>query len=104
VTAEVTGLLPPVGDIDGFAEAIARLAEDRALLERMSAAARRMVEERFDARERTAEYQKLYARYAELYRPLADDAVLQYGSRLDRPWIPNSLVRLVRSTLRAVSQ
>ena len=104
MTAGVTGLLPEVGDVAGFADAIARLAADRPLLERMSAAGRRMVEEKFDARVRTREYQALYARYAELYRPLAPDAVLQYGSRLDHPWIPNPLVRLVRSTLRAKSR
>ena len=104
MTADVNGLLPEVGDINGFADAIARLANDHSLLERMSAAARRMVEERFDVRVRVRDYQALYARYAELYRPLAPDAVLQYGSRLDHPWIPNPLVRLVRSTLRAKSR
>ena len=85
VTAGVNGLLPEVGDVDGFADAIARLDGDRPLLERMSAAGRRVVEERFDVRDRMAEYQALYARYAELYRPLAADAALQYGSRLDQP-------------------
>jgi len=94
-----TGLMPEVGDVDGFAGAIARLAGDRPLLERFSAAARRTVQERFDVRERTKDYQALYARYSELYRPLPADA-LQYGSRLDQPWIPNSLVRVVRSALR----
>ena len=63
-----------------------------------------MIEERFDVRVRTHEYQLLYARYEELYRPLAPDAVLQYGSRLDHPWIPNPFVRLVRSALRAKSR
>ena len=101
VTAGASGLLPAVGDIEGFAAAIARLDADRPLLERMSAAARRTVEERFDVRDRVADYQALYARYAELYKPLAADATLHYGSRLDQPWIPNPFVRLVRSTLRA---
>ena len=104
VTAGVTGLLPEVGDIAGFAGAIARLDGDRSLLERLSAAGRRMVEERFDARDRAADYQALYARHADLYKPLASDAALQYGSRLDHPWIPNSFVRMVRSRLRAKSR
>ena len=101
VTADLNGLLPEVGDVNGFAAAIARLAGDRAMLERMSAAGRRMVEERFDVRVRTREYQALYARHAELYRPLPPEGALQYGSRLDQPWIPNPIVRLVRSTLRS---
>jgi glycosyltransferase involved in cell wall biosynthesis len=100
VAADVNGVLPPVGDVHGFAEAIAGLASDRARLERMSAAGRRVVEQRFDVRARARDYEALYARYAELYRPLAAGA-LQYGSRLDHPWIPNSLVRLVRSGLRS---
>ena len=104
VTAGVNGMLPEVGDVQGFVDAIARLDGDRPLLERMSAAGRRVVEERFDVRDRVADYQALYARYAELYKPLAADATLHYGSRLDQPWIPNPFVRLVRSTLRARSR
>jgi glycosyltransferase involved in cell wall biosynthesis len=104
VSPDMNGLLPDVGDVEGFAEAIARLDRDRPMLERMSAAARQLVEERFDVRERVAEYQALFARYPELYKPLAADAALQYGSRLDQPWIPNPLVRMVRSTLRSRSR
>jgi len=104
VVAGVTGLLPEVGDIDGFAGAVESLAADRSLVERFSAAGRRLVVERFDIRERVKDYQALYSRYAELYRPLRPDAVLQYGSRLDQPWIPNSFVRVVRSALRGRSR
>ena len=103
VTAEVTGLLPEVGDVGGFAGAIARLATDRELLERMGAKGRAFVRERFDVRQRVRDYQALYARYEELYRPPPPDA-LQYGSRLDQPWIPNVVVHLVRSLLRAKSR
>jgi glycosyltransferase involved in cell wall biosynthesis len=104
VTAGVTGLLPEVGDVAGFADAIARLDGDRSLLDRLSAAGRRTVEERFDIRNRVSDYQALYARYADLYTPLAADAVLHYGSRLDHPWIPNPFVRMVRTRLRAKSR
>lgn len=104
VTDGVTGLLPEVGDVEGFADAIARLASDRGWLERFSAAGRQLVTSRFDIRDRVRDYQALYARYAELYRPLPHDAALQYGSRLDHPWIPNSFVRVVRSALRARSR
>ncbi len=100
VTAGADGLLAEVGDVAGFAAAITRLDADRALLERLSAAGRRTVEQRFDVRDRVAEYQALYARYTELYTPLAADAKLQYGSRLDRSWIPNPFVRMLRSGLR----
>jgi glycosyltransferase involved in cell wall biosynthesis len=104
VTDGVSGVLPEAGDVAAFAVAIARLGSDRSLLDRISVAARRTVEERFDIRVRAKDYQSLYSRYSDLYRPLAADASLQYGSRLDQPWIPNPLVRLVRSTLRARSR
>lgn len=96
----VTAFLPAVGDIDGFVAAIHRLATDRPMLERMSAACRRVIEMRFDIRDRAADYHALFARWAEFYRPLSPDAKLRYGSRLDRPWIPNALVRGVRTAIR----
>jgi glycosyltransferase involved in cell wall biosynthesis len=101
VHAGETGFTPPVGDVAGFADAIAGLAADRARLDAMSAQCRRLVESRFDIRDRVADYQALYARYADLYRPLSPAAALQYGSRLDQPWIPNILVRGVRTAIRA---
>jgi glycosyltransferase involved in cell wall biosynthesis len=104
VSGGLTGFLPEVGDVEAFADAIARLSADRPLLERFSAAGRQLVAERYDIRERVKDYQALYARYAELYRPLRADAVLQYGSRLDQPWMPNTLVRLVRSARRRPSR
>jgi glycosyltransferase involved in cell wall biosynthesis len=96
-----SGECPPAGDIAGFADAIAKLDTDRPRLEAMSGAARHTVEDRFDIRDRVVDYQALYARWEELYRPVAGAAHLQYGSRLDHRWIPNPLVRLVRTALRA---
>jgi glycosyltransferase involved in cell wall biosynthesis len=97
----VTGLTPEVGDVEAFAGAIAQLAAQPASLERMSAHCRALVEAEYDIHTRVAAYQDLYARYPELYRPLRPEARLQYGSRLDRPWLPNTIVRLVRTALRA---
>lgn len=101
VDAGVSGERPSVGDVVAFADAIARLDRDRGRLEAMSAAARRTVESRFDIRDRVADYQALYARWRDLYRPLDSGSHLQYGSRLDHPWIPNPVVRLVRSAIRS---
>jgi glycosyltransferase involved in cell wall biosynthesis len=95
-----TGERPPTGDVTAFADAIARLDRDRTRLETMSAAARQTVEERFDIRDRVNGYQALYARWEGLYRPVAGARHLQYGSRLDQPWIPNRVVRLVRTAMR----
>jgi glycosyltransferase involved in cell wall biosynthesis len=97
----VSGERPPVANVRAFAGAIARLDRDRPRLETMSVAARHAVASRFDIRDRVADYQALYARWQELYRPLGAGSHLQYGSRLDRPWIPNPVVRLVRSAIRS---
>jgi glycosyltransferase involved in cell wall biosynthesis len=95
-----TGLMPPAGDITAFAGAIETLDRDRALLESISDAATRYVATAHNMRERTDAYQALFARYRELRRPRPVDVVVPYGSRLDRPWIPNVAVRMVRSVIR----
>ena len=96
----VTGFLPPVGDVAAFAAAIDGLDRDTARLEAVSRAAAEATRQAYDVRTRVAAYHALYAGYLDLYRPLSPQARLQYGSRLDRPWIPNPLVRFVRSTIR----
>ena len=95
-----TGVRAPARTPQAFADAIASLARDRDRLEAMSAAARQLAVDRFDARERAAGYQALYARWRELYRPRPASVSASFGSRLDHPWIPNALVRLVRSAIR----
>jgi glycosyltransferase involved in cell wall biosynthesis len=98
---QVNGERPPVGDVAAFAAAIERLDRDRGRLEAMGARARQDVERRFDIRDRAAGYQALYARWAELYHPHGAGSHLTYGSRLDQKWIPNPLVRLVRTAIRS---
>jgi glycosyltransferase involved in cell wall biosynthesis len=100
LTEGVTGLMPPVGDIAAFANAIAGLDGNRGMLESISSAARAYVQANHDIRERTDAYQALFARYRQLKRPRSRDAALPYGSRLDRPWLPNTAVRTVRSVIR----
>ena len=91
-----TGFRVPVGDCAGFARAIQTLAGDRPALERMSAAIRELVTRDWDIRTRALEYQALFERYEELARPRGPRRIRQYGSRLDRRWVPNRLVRTVR--------
>jgi glycosyltransferase involved in cell wall biosynthesis len=101
VTSSEIGERPEPGDVAAFTDAIAALDRDRPRLAAMSAAARSAVAERFDIRARVHGYQALYARWRELYQPRTGRRHLQYGSRLDRPWIPNSVVKLVRLAVRA---
>ena len=100
VTSGATGFTPEVADIAGFADAIAELAANRDRLEMMSRAARQIVVEQFDIRERVADYQSLFARYKELRRPRPAKIKLHYGSRLDNPLIPNAVVYPIRFGIR----
>jgi glycosyltransferase involved in cell wall biosynthesis len=100
LTDGVTGLMPPVGDPRAFADAIAILDANRAKLESMSNAAAAYVRTHHDIRERTDAYQALFAQYQHLKRPRTRRGALPYGSRLDRPWLPNTAVRTVRSVIR----
>jgi glycosyltransferase involved in cell wall biosynthesis len=99
VVDDRTGMRPRAGDIGAFADAIARLDRERGQLDVMSAAARGDVAARFDVRDRVAAYQALYSRWQTLYRPSAGPEHLRYGSRLDQSWIPNPIVRLVRTAI-----
>ena len=91
-----TGFRTPVGDIDAMAEAIASIDANRDALERMSSAITALSRSRFDISERAVEYQQLFSRWSELRRPRSSTPRLGYGSRLDRPWIPNAIVRYLR--------
>ncbi len=96
----VTGLRPAVGDIAGFASAIATLSQERDRLEAMSRAARQTVALRFDIRDRVSSYQALFARFRELRRPRTRSVPMPYGSRLDKPWLPNAVVIPARAAQR----
>jgi glycosyltransferase involved in cell wall biosynthesis len=100
LTDGVTGLMPPVGNPEAFADAITELDANRAKLESISTAAVTYVRTNHDIRERTDAYQALFAQYQHLRRPCRRTGALLYGSRLDRPWLPNTAVRTVRSVIR----
>jgi glycosyltransferase involved in cell wall biosynthesis len=94
----VTGFRPEPGDIRGFVEAIAQLDRSRAQLEAASAAVRNLVIQRYDAHPCTAAHQALFRTVAARRRPWRSHP-MPYGSRLDQFWIPNPLVRLVRTAI-----
>ena len=100
VDNETTGFRVPVGDVSAFASAILGLDRDRQRLETMSAATLVFARQHYDISLRAAAYQALFAEVAERagQRPRARPRAV--GSRLDRPWIPNSFVRLIRTAIR----
>jgi sugar transferase (PEP-CTERM/EpsH1 system associated) len=66
-----TGILVPVGDVGAMTEALSRLLKDSAMRDRMGAAARARVEEKFSK-------ETAFARYRDLYRSIG------YSSRRHR--------------------
>jgi glycosyltransferase involved in cell wall biosynthesis len=95
-----TGYRVAVGDVNGFASAIADLAVDRQRLETMSASVRALVGAEFEARACAGAYEQLFGQWRELRRPGSRPSVTPYGSRLDQPWMPNSPVRAIRGARR----
>ena len=89
------GFLVPVGETTPFADAIAGLARDRILLERCSTAAASRVRARFDSRERAHAFFDLLCDLCESPRTLRP-GMRRGPSRLDRPWLPNPIVRAIR--------
>jgi hypothetical protein len=99
VTPDVTGFRPPVGDVAAFADAIVALAQDPARLDRLSRAAHAHVARQFDPVARARDYQRVFDQWPERTRRVSTPP-LPYGSRLDHPWIPNAVVRTVRTAVR----
>lgn len=92
-----TGYRLPPGDIAAFAAAIERFARDRDHLEQAGGTLRTIVSRDWNIVTNAAGYERLFERWAELRRPRPAGRVLPYGSRLDKPWVPNAMVRAVRS-------
>jgi len=93
----VNGFRQKIGDVRAFAEAIGKLDSDRSLLESMSLRIRDHVTRNFDATARARDYYSLFARYRELRTPHPNKPRVHYGSRLDKRWIPNILVKALRA-------
>jgi glycosyltransferase involved in cell wall biosynthesis/GT2 family glycosyltransferase len=94
-----TGLLARPGRPEEFADAIVRLAEHPELLERMSAAAAARVADRHSLAAFGAAFYELVGDLAQ--RPIPYRPRYARGpSRLDRVWLPNLAVRLVRAASR----
>ena len=104
VVSEQTGFRISLGDTFGFAAAIKMVDKNRELLESMSRAARKVVEERFDIRDRAVDYHNLFERWQEFRRPRAPTYPLPgLGSRMDNPWLPNWMVKAIRKSIQVVS-
>jgi glycosyltransferase involved in cell wall biosynthesis len=91
-----TGFYFGPGEADGYAETIAELDKDRALLERISLSAIKKVNELFDPFENTELIEEVFKKSTQKTRN-TKPASKAYGSRLDERWIPNFITQTIRS-------
>jgi glycosyltransferase involved in cell wall biosynthesis len=99
VIPQQTGYRIQLDDVEGFAAAIAALARSRDTLAALSGAVQRHVSENFDIGTSALAYEQLFCGWEQLRRPRVPHLRVPYGSRLDRPWIPNPIVRAIRKAM-----
>ncbi|MFM9840706.1 MAG: glycosyltransferase family 4 protein [Cyclobacteriaceae bacterium] len=94
------GFTPEINDNIAFADSIARLHFDRDILNSLSNNCRSKIISQFDVRKTASDYFDLFLRYKEFYR---DKKIrkAKVGSRLDQPFIPNKLTKLIRTFFKA---
>jgi glycosyltransferase involved in cell wall biosynthesis len=78
---------------------IARLHVERAELEARSQAAFDHAKTEFEAQKKALAYAELFSKWKTLKQPVSGSA-RHYGSRLDQPWLPNTVVNGLRRLRR----
>jgi glycosyltransferase involved in cell wall biosynthesis len=97
VDPDETGFRCTSDDPAAFAAAIERLHLDRRMLDRMSENAYARIYAGFNARIQSPIYQRLFDKIAkDPVSPRHHAVRKKLGSRLDQPWIPNSIVKFLR--------
>ncbi|AXY77098.1 glycosyltransferase [Paraflavitalea soli] len=92
-----TGYLCSQENNNDFADHIARLHQDRNKLEQLSVQARHVIYEGYNARIQSPRYQALFNELAARKELPRHHAVRRkIGSRLDQPWIPNTITKYFR--------
>ena len=96
IVKEDIGRTVPVGDDEGFADAVAELHADRAKLRVMKQNARKLAVEKFDIRATSDHYFNLLLQFAAFKKEPGKLPQLSVGFRLDQKWLPNGLVSFIR--------
>ena len=90
----------PVGDNQQFADTIAGLHRNRELLAALKTEARKQAVAKYDIRVTSDNYFGLLLQYASLKKEHKNRPPLSVGFRLDKKWIPNVVVSLLRRGIR----
>jgi glycosyltransferase involved in cell wall biosynthesis len=99
----VSGYRVTVGNPQAFADAIVELARNRDSMLEMGVQARGRIQARFDIAKQGPEYQRAIARMTDI-SPRWSQRRIFHGSRLDRPWLPNSVVTGARFVRRRIEE
>lgn len=105
ITENITGNIGrriPVGDISLFAGSVAWFHENRDTLRQFSHNCRKLAEEQFDVRKNADQYFELFEKFHELKKKSHPRPKRKFGFRLDHKWFPNSVVSLIRKTIRTI--
>ncbi len=94
ITSEY-GFLVKRGNIMGLIESIVKLHEDRALLEKMSAACYLKIRDEYDVVERAKSYYELFYEYAK-YKRKKKIRFINHSGWLDLPFVPDALRKFAR--------
>ena len=95
----VNGYLCEMDNNQVFAERIASLYRDRELLSVLSRNARADVVSGYNVTLQSPKYQELFSLVAGSEgKPVHHAVKKKLGSRLDQPWLPNSIVKILRKT------
>lgn len=96
IVTEDIGRTIPVGNNQGFADAIAELDADRPKLQALKQNARKLAMAKFDIRVTADNYFELLLQFAAFKKQPAQLPAMPVGFRLDQKWLPNSLVSFIR--------
>lgn len=99
VESGVNGFMLNVGDVSGYAEKIANLHNNRSMLKQWGHCAKTKSDTLFNPFINGTAYEDNFLVLAMKSSLRRKKAKKIYGSRLDQPWIPNSIVKLLRNYL-----
>jgi glycosyltransferase involved in cell wall biosynthesis len=90
------GFVVEMNDNQGFANAIEQLWHNPVLLAEMGARCRSKIQAEFDVKVTSKRYVDLFVRFPEFYKKKKIRKI-KVGARLDKPWIPNFVTKVIRS-------
>ena len=100
IITENIGRRITVDSIESFANAIEEMQNDRILLNELRNNCRQLAIDQFDINKTSDKYFELLLQFSSLKRTARNLQPIQIGARLDKKWIPSSVVSFLRNRLK----